>query len=108
MTLNYIYPGSGVTPATGAQASQSPRQIVQVALLTTDTTFSLTHNWNLDTAALARLCPQAFITGENPFAGAVNIASRSTNAMVFDCAVTTAGTVEIVLDQPHSIIMTND
>ena len=108
MTPTYIYPGSGATPATGAQAFQSPRQIVQVALLTTDTTFSLTHNWNLDTAALARLCPQAFITGEGAFVGAVTVASRSTNAIVLDCTVTTAGSVEIVLDQPHSIIMTND
>lgn len=107
-TTNYVYPGSGTVPATGAQAAYASRQIIQAYLLTTDTTITFTHNWNFDTAALARLCPQCFITPEGVEVETVaGPTARTTNTITLGVTVTTAGTIEIVLDRPHSIIMPN-
>lgn len=108
MATNYLFPGAGTVPATGAQAYYASRQVATVDLLTTDTTFTFTHEWAFDTQALARLCPH--VVSAIPVGaarGAISVASRSTNAVVFDATVTVAGVFEIVLDRPHSIIMPN-
>ena len=107
-TVNYVYPGLGTVPATGAQAAFAARQIVQVYLGTADTTITLTHNWNFDTEALARLSPQCFITPEGVEVETVaGPTARAASTITIGATVTTAGTIEIVLDRPHSIIMPN-
>jgi hypothetical protein len=104
-TINYIYPGSGTVPATGPQASECSRQVVQVLLDTPDTIFVVTHNYNFNTLALARLCPHVIITPEGAASGVLGIQARVANEIDVACAITTGGTFELMLDRPHSILM---
>ena len=107
MALNYIYPGSGTVPATAAQASFAQRQVLTTDLLTTDTTLAVVHNWGYDTTALALLCPHVIINPQGGAAGQLAIAARQTNEVDLALTVSAAGTFEIILDRPHSIIMPN-
>lgn len=52
----------GATAPTQAQSAQSPTVVAQVNFTDTDTTFTLTHNFNLSTAAVAALRPLVIIS----------------------------------------------
>jgi hypothetical protein len=108
MAANYVYPGSGTVAATAPQAYEVARQIVQVALGTADTTVVLTHNWGFNTAQLARLSPNVIITPEAGASVAFGVSARAANTVTLAGTVTTGGTIEVVLDRPHSILCPED
>jgi hypothetical protein len=107
MAIKYIYPGSGTVPAIPAQAAFAQRQVATVDLVTTDTAFRFVHNWNFDAAALAKLCPHVISVGAGPAVGQVAVDARAADSIDFNVVVSVAGTFEIVLDRPHSIVMPN-
>jgi len=105
MAVHYIFPGTGTTPATAAQAQGVRRQLATVDLLTTDTTFTITHNAHLDTAQLTLLTPLFHVRPVGSAAGTFSLGSRTTDTVVVDAAVTVAGVFEVELDFRHSILM---
>lgn len=108
MAIDYLFPGAGAVPATAAQASFAARQVATFDLITTDTTTTFIHNWGFDAAALVRLCPHVIeFNGVGAARGEFGVTSRSADEVVFDLTISVAGTFEVVLDRPHSLIMPN-
>lgn len=108
MAVNYLYPGSGATNATATQAAGASLQTGQIGLGTADTTFTLTHNWNFSTAALARLCPLVrLVSNAAAVMSSYAVGTRAANTVTVNVTVTTGGTFEFFLERPHSIIMPN-
>ena len=111
-TVTYLYPGSGTTPATAAQAKGSVVQTVQVAIADADTSVVVTHNYGYDTLALARGLPlvsiEALASGGTP--SAVLAVTKATNIITVAKNITTAGsggTYQVDISLPHSILMPN-
>jgi hypothetical protein len=110
-TLTYLYPGSGTTPATAAQAAGASVQVAAVQFADADTTVTIVHNWAFDTAALARSEPfvlEEQITGGTP--APLLIETKATNQIVFTKQSTAAGsggTIVFSMQRPHSILMPN-
>ena len=109
-TINYLYPGSGTTGPTVAQARVAPIQTVQVTFADGDTTVTLSHNYNLDTTALNRGCP---LVDVEPISGTntlYTITAKGTSTVTIGKASTaggSGGTVQFDIQNPHSILMPN-
>jgi hypothetical protein len=110
-TPTYAYPVSGTTAPTAAQAALVNVQTVQVNFADADTTGTITHNWAFSAAALARLEPLVQIyqnAGGTP--SPLLIVTLATNTVVLTKQSTAAGsggTVTVILQRPHSILMPN-
>ena len=111
MTLTYLFPGSGATAATAAQARVAPTQVATVQFADADTTATIVHNYGYDAAALARGCPLVEVeqlTGGNPMPSI--IIAKGTNNIVLTKGSTSSGsggTIQVDLFAPHTILMPN-
>jgi len=110
-TVAYLYPGSGTTPATAAQARVAPVQTATVWFAAADTTATVTHNYGFDTTAIARGCPLVDVEQVTGGSVAQNVSvTKNTNNIVLtknSVDTNSAGTVQVDIWLPHSILMPN-
>ena len=105
-TVTYETPVAGVTAPTAGQSR--PHQTVG-ATITGDgaaTTFTVTHNWNISAANLAKGFP--FVDTEvllaAGYTAAVLVTTKSANAVVFTCTAFTGAGVRVRIQRPFSML----
>lgn len=110
MTVTYLYPNTGTTPPTAAQAALQTLMTIEVNALDADTQGVITHNWGLSAAEtgfyrpvistkyLARETAGDYLTWALP--------ASSPNALTFNktSGGGTGGTFVVDLLRPHTLI----
>ena len=112
VTITYADPVIGATAPTQAQASAAQSVTATVYLADGDTTATITHNWQLTAAQLAKLRPWVIVL---PMAGMTVYPgltwALATNTVVVSKASTatgSGGTINVVLMRPWSPMSTID
>ena len=111
-TVTYCDPVIGATAPTQAQASAAQSVTATVNFSDADTTATITHNWSLTTAQLAKLRPwvnMLRMSGMSVYPGLTF--ALSANAVVMTKGITatnSGGTVNVVIMRPWSPMSTID
>ena len=111
-TVTYADPVIGATAPTQAQASFAQSVTATVNFSDADTTATLTHNWSLTTAQLAKLRPwiHYYVTGGMSVYPGLTWALAANTVVITKAATTTnsGGTINVVLQRPWSPMSTID
>lgn len=109
-TINYLDPGTGTTAPTQQQASQVQAETFQVGLGDTEVLATVTHNWSLSAALLAKGFPFIQYWQETTGVAGTGILTFTRAAQTIAINKTTGtgsgGTWTFVIQRPWSPILT--
>jgi len=110
-TVTYLTPGSTTTPATAAQAANVQSQAVTVNFGDSDTTATITHNFQASTYALALLRPwvQVYAVTAGTAYPALQWALAANTLVITKGNTTTGsgGTYNVIIQRPWSELASN-
>jgi hypothetical protein len=111
-TVTYCDPVAGATAPTQAQASAAQSVTATVNFSDADTTATITHNWSLTTAQLAKLRPwvTVLVMGNMAVYPGLTWALSTNTAVVTKASTATnsGGTINVVMQRPWSPMSTID
>jgi len=108
-TVTYAHPVSGTTAPTAAQAARANSLTAQVNFADGDTVATVTHNWQLSAANLAKQYPFVQWYWQTAGTAVCTLQVALTNSVAvtvtkLSTAAGTGGTLCVVLQRPYSTI----
>ena len=107
-TVTYAHPVAGASAPTAAKAARFNLLTATVNMADGDTTATITHNWRLSTAKLAKLFPlvtvYAAVAGTAAAILSVALTDSLTVTLTKVSAAGSGGTFVVILQRPHTIV----